>query len=108
MFQYSDFDCSTTGDITLLATANRNTKYILYAEAKDLGTPPLTSNGVTIRIDTFTPNDHVISFNLGIDETTYKANEQIFLQQLTTVYQLTYPTATVKRWCLESDVSENM
>ena len=95
------------GEITLLATAAPGTKYILYAEATDAGSPPLTSNGVTIRIDTFTPNDHVISFNLGISEDTYLDNEEAFLNQLSTVFRLTYPTATVKRWCFGADISDS-
>ena len=95
------------GDITLLATAAPYAKYKLYAEATDAGSPPLTSNGVTIRIDTFTPNDHVISFNLGITEATFLTYEQAFLNQLSTVFRLSYPTATVKRWCIGGDIADS-
>lgn len=67
--------------------------------------PPLTSNGVTIRIDTFTPNEHVISFHLEIDEATYLSNEETFLRQLTTVFSISYSTSRVKRWCIETSTA---
>ena len=89
-----------TGAITILATANPYSTYILYAEAVDAGTPPLTSNGVTVRIDTFTPNEHVINFDLDISEAAYLSNEDTFLRLLTTVFRLTFETAYVKRWCV--------
>ena len=97
-----------SGSISIVATANPYSTYILYAEAMDTGNPPLTSNGVIVRIDTFTPNDHVLSFDLDISQEEYGAMEENFLQLLTTVYQLTHETAAVKRWCVLDGLEPDM
>lgn len=90
-----------TGEITLKATADKNTGYIMYAAAEDGGDPPLSSaTGATIRVDTYDPEAVILNYYMDISRTTYLSMETTFLSQLTTLYQVTYPTSQARRWCV--------
>ncbi|OWF41551.1 Protocadherin Fat 4 [Mizuhopecten yessoensis] len=97
----SDFTLdSSTGEITRTSTLSSGKKYITYAYSHDGGSPQLTSTSSTIRIDAYTPSLVIISFYLGINKTYFESVESTFIGQLDAVYQVTYPTASVKRWCI--------
>lgn len=90
-----------TGEVKLTATADIDTGYILYAAARDSGDPSQsTSTGATVRIDTYDPEAVILNYYLGISMTTYLSKEELFLSQLTSAFQGTYPTAQAKRWCV--------
>lgn len=90
-----------TGDVTLLATATKDTGYVIYAAAKDAGTPQQTSaTGATIRVDTYDPEVVILNYYLGISRAAYLLMETQFLTQLTTLFRVTYPTSEAKRWCV--------
>ncbi|XP_033745648.1 protocadherin Fat 4-like [Pecten maximus] len=97
----SDFTLdSSTGAITRATTLSSGKRYITYAYSHDGGTTQLTSTSATIRIDVYTPSIVVISFYLGINKTYYESVESAFISLLDAVYQVTYPSASVKRWCI--------
>lgn len=56
-----------TGDIKLQSVATSNTKYVYTLRATDGGNPALTSvTSATLRVDTYVPNLHVLTFRLTI------------------------------------------
>ncbi|XP_069100904.1 protocadherin Fat 4-like isoform X2 [Argopecten irradians] len=91
---------SSTGEITRTSTLSSGKRYISYGYAHDGGATQRTSTSTTIRIDAYTPSLVVISFYLGINKTYYETVESAFISQLDSVYQVTYSTASVKRWCI--------
>ncbi|WAR26920.1 FAT4-like protein [Mya arenaria] len=92
---------SVTGDITLIATAYPGTKYEFYASATDEGSPALTSTqGATVRIDAYNPDAVVLNYYMSISRATFLTMESTFFTLLTTVFQQTYSTSEVKRWCV--------
>jgi len=96
--------CLNIGAVTLTSTATAQQKYEIYATATDQGTPPLTSaSSVTVRVDTYNPSSVILNYYMSISTATYLASEATFLSQLTTLYQVTYPTAVAKRWCVASN-----
>ena len=85
----------------MVANAAANTGYLMYAAARDGGSPQQNSStGATIRIDTYNPSEVILNYYMNINEASYLAIETAFLTQLTTVYQTTYPTAQARRWCV--------
>lgn len=89
------------GGITRSSTLTTNTIYTMYSHVRDNGTPELTTGtSATIRVDSYTPDDVIISFYLDLNQTYYESVETTFITQLNAVYQVTYPTASVKRWCI--------
>lgn len=95
-----------TGDITLIATAAAGVGYKMYAAATDGGSPSLTSStGATIRIDTYDPSTNILNYFMNISRSTFLGMETTFLNQLTTVYQQTYPKSEAKRWCVVAQTS---
>lgn len=86
----------------LSGTLSKNTKYVLHANVSDNGWPKLTSNiSAVIRVDSYVPEEVVITFYLDINKEEYMKKETIFLNLLTTVYKSKYPTSYVKRWCIK-------
>ncbi|XP_060076862.1 protocadherin Fat 4-like [Ylistrum balloti] len=98
----SDFTMdSSTGAVTRTSTLSSGKIYTAYAHAHDGGSPQLTtSTSATMRIDAYTPSLVVISYYLGINKTYYESVETTFISQLDAVYQVTYSSASVKRWCI--------
>ncbi|XP_021371826.1 cadherin-23-like isoform X5 [Mizuhopecten yessoensis] len=98
----SDFTMdSSTGAVTRSSTLSSGKLYTAYAYSHDGGTPQLTtSTSATIRIDAYTPSLVVISYYLGVNKTYYESVESTFISQLDAVYQVTYSSASVKRWCI--------
>ncbi|XP_033745650.1 LOW QUALITY PROTEIN: protocadherin Fat 4-like [Pecten maximus] len=98
----SDFTLdSSTGEVTRSTTLSSGRIYTAYAYSHDGGSPQLqTSTSATMRIDAYTPSLVVISYYLGISKSTYESTESTFISQLDAVYQVTYSSASVKRWCI--------
>ncbi|XP_021371784.1 protocadherin Fat 4-like [Mizuhopecten yessoensis] len=49
---------------------------------------------------TTTNSDFTLDSSTGINKTYFESVESTFIGQLDAVYQVTYPTASVKRWCI--------
>ncbi|XP_069101569.1 cadherin-23-like [Argopecten irradians] len=98
----SDFTMdASTGAVTRATTLSSGKIYTTYGYSHDGGSPQLqTSTSATMRIDAYTPSLVVISYYLGISKSTYEATESTFISQLDAVYQVTYSSASVKRWCI--------
>ncbi|XP_064600895.1 protocadherin Fat 4-like [Liolophura sinensis] len=91
-----------TGDVTLKATAEVDTKYLVYIMSQDNGATTRTSvNNLALRIDTFDPAINAISFVLSTSKTYFHAVQQNFVNDLALVYQTVYPSAVVRVWCVE-------
>lgn len=93
---------SPVGDVTLKATAEVNTKYLVYITSQDNGATTRTSvNNLALRIDTFDPAVNAISFVLSTSKTYFQALQENFENELALVYRTVYPSAVVRVWCIE-------
>ncbi|ESO89854.1 hypothetical protein LOTGIDRAFT_164541 [Lottia gigantea] len=91
-----------TGLLTLKASTTTDFNYLLTARARDNGLPLQTSSvGATLRVDTFTPNNVVITFNMKISRTDFLARQNDFVAGLKNLLLVKYPTSSIKIWCIE-------
>lgn len=90
----------------MIANADANVGYKMYAAATDGGSPALSSStGATVRMDTYDPSVVMLNYYMSISKSTYLGMETTFLSQLTTVYQQTYTQSLAQRWCVEEVTS---
>lgn len=57
-------------------------KYKLRVFAKDRGSPPLTSDSVTVRIDVIEAEEVMVKLELGISLEEFEANRELFKAKL--------------------------
>ncbi|KAJ8302335.1 hypothetical protein KUTeg_021322 [Tegillarca granosa] len=98
---------NSSGQISLKSTVPTNSKYLMTFGVRDAGSPQQTSS-VTVRIDTYTPDDIVIVFHMSISQSSYFSLESEFLSKLTSLYQQRYTTCIVRRWCIEEVTSSSI
>lgn len=90
----------------MIANADANVGYKMYAAATDGGSSALSSiTGATVRMDTYDPSVVMLNYYKSISKSTYLGMETTFLSQLTTVYQQNYTQSLAKRWCVEEVTS---
>ncbi|XP_077984865.1 protocadherin Fat 4-like [Glandiceps talaboti] len=86
---------SNTGNIRVIVDRqpDKNTKYTLYVEARDDGTPQRTSQtDATVRIDTFNPYDRLVEFYLSVSVDYFESTQDDFMAALDDIVQQDYPT----------------
>lgn len=77
-------------------------KYIININGQDNGDPQLWSRDpALVRIDKFDPDRTVITFSLGLLLSDYLNKELDLLNQVEKALNKFYPTAYVRRWCIE-------
>ncbi|XP_077869084.1 protocadherin Fat 4-like [Saccoglossus kowalevskii] len=84
-----------TGNIRVIVDRQPsvNTKYTVYVEGRDDGTPQKSSLiDATVRIDTFNPYDRLVEFYLSVSEDYFELSRDDFITSLTGIIQEDYPT----------------
>ncbi|ELU05647.1 hypothetical protein CAPTEDRAFT_217492 [Capitella teleta] len=82
----------SSAELTLRRTVEDNTKYVLYALARDNGIPTEEiSNVAIVRIDSFKPADHLVDIELAIPLKNYESIEEDFLESIRKVIAPWYP-----------------
>ncbi|XP_061179410.1 protocadherin Fat 1-like [Saccostrea echinata] len=104
-------DTSSPFSVSQLGVVNRKadlvqSKYIIHVMAHDNGDPVLmSSEQATIRVDRFDPDDVVVTFYFDLAFSSFLQKETNFLLQLEESLRFKYPTAYVRRWCIEEKAS---
>ncbi|CAL1540461.1 unnamed protein product [Lymnaea stagnalis] len=93
---------SSTGKVSLSSVADTYTRYALDIQASDAGTTIRTSaTPAKVRVDTYIPNNQVVTFRLKISRTSFLSQSATFLANLQTVVRNKYSTALVRLWCIQ-------
>ncbi|XP_059167708.1 cadherin-23-like [Physella acuta] len=93
---------SSTGKVSLSSIAEADTTYSLDIQASDAGNPIKTATSpAKVRVDSYVPNNHVVTFRLKISRESFLAQLSTFLTNLQTVVRNTYPTALVRLTCVQ-------
>ncbi|XP_062602216.1 protocadherin Fat 4-like [Saccostrea cucullata] len=80
-------------------------KYTIEIISSDKGDPQLKSlKNAIVRIDRFDPEDTVISFYLDLTLVSYLSVEEELLNHIKEVLRASFPTAYVRKWCVEDKV----
>ncbi|XP_046581120.1 protocadherin Fat 4-like isoform X3 [Haliotis rubra] len=88
---------------SMKSQAGKSSRYILTASARDGGTPSHNaSTPAVIRVDTLDLNDVAVTCRLSIDEAAFEANSAVFIPNIASIVKISYPSAVVKVWCVET------
>ncbi|XP_061179423.1 protocadherin Fat 4-like [Saccostrea echinata] len=83
----------------------KEAKYIIEIMSSDKGDPEMKSlKNAIIRIDTFKAENIVITFYLDMTLVSYLSVEEELINHIQEVLRASFPTAYVKRWCVEDNV----
>ncbi|XP_046568675.1 LOW QUALITY PROTEIN: cadherin EGF LAG seven-pass G-type receptor 2-like [Haliotis rubra] len=92
-----------SGVFSMKSQAGKSSRYILTASAQDGGTPSHNaSTPAVIRVDTLDLNDVAVTCRLSIDEAAFEANSAVFIPNIASIVKISYPSAVVKVWCVET------
>lgn len=64
-----------------------------------------TDVSATVRVDTFTPSEKVITFFMTVTQSVFTSLETTFLSQLADVFQDSATNYVIKRWCIEEETA---
>ncbi|KAI8782077.1 protocadherin Fat 4 [Biomphalaria glabrata] len=91
-----------SGELSLSGVADTYTRYSLDIQASDAGSPIKTAvTAAKVRVDTYVPNNQVVTFRLLIPRISFLNQSASFLTNLQTVVRNKYPSALVRLWCVQ-------
>ncbi|XP_067685464.1 protocadherin Fat 4-like [Haliotis asinina] len=92
-----------SGVFSMKSQAGKSSRYRLTAAAQDGGTPSHNSSTLAvIRVDTLDLKEVAVTFRLSIDEAAFEANSAVFIPTIASIVKISYPSAVVKVWCVET------
>lgn len=99
---YSSFNHNNVIGVVKAMADLLHPEYIIKVNGRDNGDPQLWSRDPAfVRIDKFDPDRTVITFYLGLLLSDYLNKELDLLDQVEKALNEVYPTAYVRRWCIE-------